>query len=777
MFSLESLEYQKVLKILKKYCISDYSRQKLHNTQPIVHRKELDNIFRELKELVYVIDCGQYPELEYIHDTGGLLKKASKKGSFLDPQEILRIGQNIGSFKNLKNQLSSYFKNTPLLAKRVSGPGVPMGLKQKISAAIDRKGYIREDASEELHRITRKMKSLRTEIESILEGYFNSPQTEKMLQEKNVTIKEDRYVIPVKHSFKGRIQGIVHAESGSSQTLFVEPFSITSQNNQMKVLQKEKQNEIKRILVSLTDRIREHSEELQAIQEVLSAVDILLAKYNFMVEYRCSIPVFSTERELEIDQARHPLLREKPVPIDFKLSTDKTGVVITGPNTGGKTVALKTIGLLVTMAQSGIPVTAGRMKSFMFNGVYSDIGDEQSIEQSLSTFSSHINNIIYIIEHADPFSLVLIDELGAGTEPMEGGALGTAIMDYLVQNDVLSIVTTHFSVVKMYALKNPGIEVASVQFDPRTCRPTFRLVLGIPGRSNAMEIARQLGLKKEVLEKSREFMSDRYKTIDDIFKRVGIMEMEISSKKQEVSTKQKQLDQMIQRYQQGQEELKQKEHYLNIQYQKELQGLVSEYRKKLENSIKEIKQEKASRESIKKAKQEVEELEKQVVDARDQHPQGAPVEEIKTGATVQVDHEHGRTRGKVIDISEQKVTVQAGIFKLSVSRDKIQQVKEPEKDSSCGTNWDYQKTSTPSGTFECDVRGMRYEQAVNQVAKFLDNALLSNARTVYIIHGMGTGALQKGVWEVLKNYQHVERFDFAPPEQGGFGCTVVELEG
>jgi DNA mismatch repair protein MutS2 len=780
MFSPDILEFEKVLNIVRGYCISQYSSRRLSEIKPLTALKLIDPIFAELKELRQIRESGVTIDIKKINDTTTLLDRALIKNNHLDSSEIFQIRENILSFLHLKKRLSPLSSEAPHLTHRLRKVGDPSDLKRGIDKIVDEHGRIREDATPRLSEITTRMREIRAEIEKILEHYLHSQETRNILQERHITLKDDRYVIPIKHNYKGKIPGVIHAQSGSGETLFVEPFSITPKNNELKLLQKEKEKELRKILIAITEQIGKHHPELTLIQETLSDIDILIAKCDFMDAYDCTIPEFSDKREIVFQGARHPLLRGEVVPIDFHIESPQSGIVITGPNTGGKTVALKTIGILVILAQSGFPVPALMMRTYIFHRIFADIGDEQSIEQSLSTFSGHMKNIKKIIEEARYNSLVLIDELGAGTDPVEGGAIGTAILDHLIKKDILSIVSTHFSVVKMFALDNERINVASVQFDPISCKPTYKLIIGIPGRSNAIEIARHLGIKEEILTDTLKFLNEKERSIDNIFKNLAIMENRLSKKEQQIDKERNKLTDLIDRYELLKKELREKEQFIRKEYKKELSDLLYEYNSRLEKSISDVKSSGATKESIKRAKvvkknikTEFAEYEKsRMIGEREREGRR---KELKVGDRVIVTAEYGENvKGEIIEIKEKEVTIQAGIFRFNVDPTSVvlgERDEELQEDI-----WDLEITNNDRRVYECDLRGMRYGEAMEVLEKFLDNAVLKNIDRVFVIHGLGTGALRKGVWEVLKKSKQVEHYDYAHPDQGGYGCTIVTLK-
>jgi DNA mismatch repair protein MutS2 len=833
MYNTASLEYGKVLEILAGYCVSEYSAEKVRALAPGTDGKFVEEQFDELRELLLLVDREAHPDLSQVYDTTGYLHKAGIKNSALGLQEIACIRENIHAFFRLKGGWARHFADVPRLARKIGAVRVPLRLKERIDRIVDEHGNMRENASPELAEITNRMREIRRHIEATLEGYFNSPETKQFIQEKSITFKDDRYVIPVKQNFKGRIPGVIHAYSGSGQTLFVEPFSITETNNELKLLQKEREKEIERILIALTAEIGACVPELNRLQEALADVDVLLAKRRLVEERGCTIPEVSDAREVRMGEARHPLIQGNVVPIDFVVDAESRGVVITGPNTGGKTVSLKTVGLLVLMAQSGIPVPARYLKTYLFDSVYADIGDEQSIEQSLSTFSGHIKNIKRIVEEATEKSLVLIDELGAGTDPIEGGAIGTAILDYLNRHNILTVVTTHFSTVKVYALSAEGIRVASVQFDPVSCRPTYKLVMGIPGRSNALEIAENLGLKKEILARTLDYMGERERSMDTVMKNLGILEERLARREEQVSREETRHRALVKEYSEKVKAAGEREAYLRTGYKRDLARMLSDYRKRLEGAIGELRRSGASKESIAAGKEELGKIDREFEEherSRASIEQGAvgdlaervseggaeredggaesagvrSEDELRRGDHVTFLSDFGeRIKGVVEETKGDTVSVRAGVLKLSVERKKITLVKARARDAR--GSWEYEpmvrdategrasesrgaegrsafgsRVDHPAGrreiSGECDLRGMRYEEAMNELVRYLDGAMLSNLETVSIIHGLGTGALRKGVWDTLGRLKYIDHFSYALPEMGGYGCTVVKLK-
>ena len=778
MYDTSRLEFDRVLNLLRDRCISDCSKEMVMHLRPASDPESARAGFNLLQELEKASDMGYEPGIEHIHDTRGLLRKSRAPNSWLTGEELKKIENNISTFRSVRKLFRSIREEVPGLA-RLTDRTVPADLQDRIRHAIDAGGAVRDNASGRLSEIASDLKGLRNVIEEILEGYFNSPEMSRYLQERHVTLKDDRYVIPVKHNYRGRIKGIVHAQSGSEKTLFVEPFSIVDRNNEIRLLVKEREREVRSLLVLLTSHVNENGNDLLAVQDALVQLDIFIAKKNFKESFGCTIPEFSEERLIRIEGGRHPLLSE-PVPVDFRITAERCGVVITGPNTGGKTVTLKMIGLFVVMALSSIPVPARVMKTYFFSSVYCDIGDEGSIEQSLSTFSGHIKNIKTFTDKADGDSLVLIDELGAGTDPVEGGALGAAVLDHLMDKKIITVVTTHFGFIKMYALGSDRSEVASVEFDPVTCRPTYRLMMGIPGRSNALEIAEFLGLEPSILSKTREYLSDEDRSADLIFKNLALMEKELDIKRRSVEDTRYRLEKRTDEYARRMADVESRERAVQSEYRRRFSSLFEEYRKSLESSIREIRERGASKESVSRAREKERKMEEEVARIVEETPSagihnGPALKPLEIGDRATYTGEDGRSiEGRIAEINGETVTLQGKNVRIAVDRGGVQSLGKRKK--SRGGDWDFTAASNQKSIYECDIRGMRYDEAMDEVTRFLDAAVLNGTKTFSIIHGLGTGVLREGVRKALEKNTDVERFEYARPEQGGYGCTLVTMK-
>lgn len=784
MFDLKRLEYGKVLRILSDFCVSDYSKEKVRHITPVGRAEEIKQLFEVVLEFQQAIEHDCVFTQPAFHRMEDCLNRAAVQRSSLNIEDFVQIHENLQAASTLKRQCKKFSDEVPLLHARMKEIVIPAEVLRSIDCSIDSHGAVKDDASARLEEIHSNLRNVRSRIENLLGLYLNDAEMKRFFQERHITLKNDRYVVPLKQNFKGRIPGVVHAHSGSERTVFLEPFSVVDSNNELRRLNSERELEIHRILVSLTTSVRKQSDTIRAVQDALADFDILTAKCRFMEEFSCAIPECVEERRVELRRARHPLIGEEVVPIDLAMGDKITALVITGPNTGGKTVALKTLGLMVMLGQSGIPVPAASMRSCVFDAVFSDIGDESSIEQSLSTFSAHIKNIHEITRKAGERSLVLIDELGAGTDPTEGGALGAAILDYLLERKIMTVVTTHFSFIKMHALARSEAEVASVEFDPVTCRPTYRLVMGVPGRSNALEVARNLGLEAEILGRSREYVGDESQSMDGIIKKLAAMEQELSRREQAVEERQGELDQLMEQYRENLSKLHIREKSLGSEIKEEFGKLLQEYRKRLEQSIKRIREDGGSRPAIVAGRDTIEEVKEDFTVFAEgiESEEGRKLKEeelkaacdLEIGDLITVETSKGGTvQGKVVQLTGERVTLLAGSLRLTADIGRVQRVVRGDKEHR--QTWNFTPEVSRPRLYECDIRGMRLEEAMEEVNHFVDNAVLHNLGSVSIIHGLGTGVLREGVQKALRAHREVSHFEYARPEQGGYGCTIVQL--
>lgn len=656
-------------------------------------------------------------------------------------------------------------------------------LERKIFSIVNESGYVMDDASAKLKGLRDGIKQTEGQARQKLESIVKGSQS-RFLTDSLITMRNDRYVIPVKAENRSTFGGVVHDQSSTGQTLFIEPKSVVDLNNRLRQYQVEAKYEVNRILQELTIEIEPFREDLKEHLHLLIDLDVIQAKGRFAKTIEAVKPRVSSENHVELYQARHPLLLEDEVVAnDIIIGGEYKTMIVTGPNTGGKTVALKTLGLLQLMGQSGLFIPAEEGSTMgIFNNVYADIGDEQSIEQSLSTFSSHLTTIVNILKQMDDKSLVLLDELGAGTDPQEGAALAIALLDAIAQHGSYVMITSHYPELKAYGYNRPETINASMEFDVDTLSPTYRLLIGIPGRSNAFEIAKRLGLDSMVIDSAKQLMSGESQSVDQMIEDLESKRREaetgakkVSEELKDASRIHKELKTEYDAYKDEKERLlkkaeKEANNYLNKK-KEEADAIIDDLRKKqLEGRMNEPLKEHEfidAQTRLSHLKVEEENLKKNKVLKKQKQEKS-----LKVGSSVEV-QSFGQ-RGTVIEKADDKHwVVQMGMLKMKLPESDLVQVKqekEPERRVSV------RRSSSAGVSTEIDVRGERVEEAVNKVDQYLDQALLANYPKVTIIHGMGTGAVRKGVHAYLKKHSQVKNYSDAPANQGGNGATIVTFK-
>lgn len=669
----------------------------------------------------------------------------------------------MNKYKDLRDK----FNDVPILR----------GVEDIINKAIDNNKEIKDDASLDLRDIRIHKKTLAMNIKRKFDELFNEPQFAKVFQEKIITERDGRSVVPVKADFKGQIKGIEHDRSSSGQTVFIEPLSIVALNNKNRELEIKEKEEIRKILLRITDYIRNNKDDIDKVGEAIITLDILNARAMYGIEKKCVVPNINNREILTLIEARHPFIPiSSVVPLTFEIGKDYNTLLITGPNTGGKTVALKTAGLLTLMALSGIPIPAHEHSSIgFFTGVYADIGDEQSIEQSLSSFSAHLKNVQEILENVTKASLVLLDELGSGTDPTEGSAFAMAVIDYLKDKKCKSIITTHYSEVKAHGYNEEGIETASMEFNVETLSPTYRLLIGIPGESNALTIARRLGVSEEVINKAKSYISDDNKKIEKMISNIKDKADELDVMKKQVEF----LKEAAQRDKEAFEEKlrileKEKNDILKEAYEK-ADRMMKEMQSKAAALVEKIQKEDNKKEDIKNVQKSLNMLRSALQSDKSktviEKPKVARKVDFKVGERVFVNSLNQFANVLKINLSKETTQVQAGILKLEVSLDDVKVVEE--KKQKVYNSFSHKKTAVRS---EIDLRGKMVDEAVYELETYLDRAIMNSYNEVYVIHGKGTGALREGILNYLKKCPYVKEYRIGGHGEGGLGCTVVTLK-
>lgn len=711
--------------------------------------------------------------------------KRAEIGSMLHPDEFVEIASTIRASRILKTFLGELVEeedvSLPILQEYGENLNPPTELYRIITSAISENGDVLDSASEKLRSLRTQIRSLEGRVREKLENIIRSSSAQKMLSDAIITIRNDRFVIPVKQEYRSHFGGMVHDQSSSGQTLFIEPQSIVQLNNELHQTKMKEQGEIQRILTELSTKTATYSEELKQLVSILRELDFMFTKAKFGASMKATKPMMNNDGVIRLFRARHPFIPiDEVVANDIELGKDFTTIVITGPNTGGKTVTLKTVGLITLMAQAGLQIPAqDGSEVAVFESVFADIGDEQSIEQSLSTFSSHMVNIVEILRHVDSNSLVLFDELGAGTDPQEGAALAMSILDEVHRRGARVIATTHYPELKAYSYNRDGVTNASVEFDIESLSPTYRLLIGVPGRSNAFEISKRLGLPNDIIENAKTHIHVESNKVDNMIASLERSTRLAEKEEEEAKDLLKAAEKLHKDLQKAMIEFYNKKDELYEQARQEAKSIVRNAEREAEEIIRTLRQMQLEKGAEIKEHELIEarkRLEGVVPEAKqDRHP---PIkkkvkQDFKPGDEVKV--LSFDQKGHLIErVSENEWQVQIGIIKMKVEEDDLELIKsKPKKET--------QHIASIKGKeyhvgLELDLRGERYEDALVRLEKYIDDALLAGYPRVSIIHGKGTGALRTGVQNYLKNHRQVKSFHFGNANEGGTGVTIVEFK-
>ncbi|MBF8808419.1 MAG: endonuclease MutS2 [Enterococcus lacertideformus] len=780
---LETLEFEKVKQLVRQFVVTAQGGEELVKLVPINQKEKLMDWLDETEDGLKVqrLRGGiPIPKLENIRPH----MKRIEIGADLNGIELAQVSRVLTTTSELKRFIADladseiefsrlYFWEEQLVT-------VPE-LSSRLKEAIDEDGRVTDNASPELkiirQNIRRSEQTVREQLDGIVRG-----KNAKYLSDTIITMRNDRHVIPVKQEYRGVFGGVVHDQSASGQTLFIEPKQIVELNNRLRQYQITERNEVQRILSELSAELVPHQHEILHNAYVIGKMDLMNAKARFGKELKAIVPVISEENHVVLKQARHPLInQEKVVANDISIGENYQAIVITGPNTGGKTITLKTLGLLQLMGQSGLPIPVDEDSQIgIFEEVFADIGDEQSIEQSLSTFSSHMTNTVDILAKVNERSLVLFDELGAGTDPQEGAALAIAILDDLGKKSAYVMATTHYPELKVYGYNRAKTINASMEFDVDTLSPTYRLLIGVPGRSNAFEISSRLGLNPEIINEAKQLMNDESQDlnemISDLETRRKMSEMEYREMRHYVGEAQNLYDNLKEAY-----------NYFFEEREKEIEKakkraneLVSEAEEKAEKIIAEIRkmQQQVGQGNVK---------EHQLINAKSQLANLYQEEQLKKNKVLKKAKEqktlkpgdevlvttYGQ-RGTLLRKNGHQWQVEIGILKMNVTENELMPVA-PQKETKQRVVHTIRSESSHVSN-QLDLRGKRYEEALSEVDQYLDAAILAGYPQVTIVHGKGTGALRQGITEYLKNHRSVKSFEFAPANQGGNGATIVKFK-
>ena len=772
------LEFYKIVNELIDLSRLEKTKEKFLDIDIIKEKSVLD---RELMLMTEMIDFYKYDdglELMGLADITRMMNSIDIIGSYLSAEDLAVLKKNLTIFRISKSRAKNVRDKYKTIWNLFSDVEEVKDIENFISEAINDEGVLKDEASIGLRDVRRQKQNINANIKEKFDELISNKSTQNAIQERIITQRNDRYVIAVKTDFKGLIKGIEHDRSATGSTVYIEPLNVVSLNNKLREYEAREREEIRKILLRITELVKTKKEEILEIKEILERLDFIDAKTTYSVNKKCIVPKIINKEYLKLVEARHPLIDENAVvPINFELGNPENIMLITGPNTGGKTVTLKVAGLLTIMALSGIPIPANEKTEIgYFHNVLADIGDEQSLEQNLSSFSGHVSKIKEIIENANSKSLVLMDELGSGTDPMEGAAFAMAIIDYLNKKHVTSIITTHYSEVKAYAFNSTGIKSASMEFNVETLSPTYRLLEGIPGESNALIIARKYGISDEIIENAKSYISEDNQRVEEMLKSIKNKNDELETMQAQLEATRTELDKQKTIYEQNMVKLENEKNEIIKRAYDEADNYLKNMQAKAKNLIDKINSEESKKEDAKNAQRSLNMLrESFIVDKKKNVKEKKVVaQNVDFAVGEEVLVKTMNQNGKILKImSNNRVQVQTGILKLVVSTDDI--VKLQKKKTNKFKNFaSLKRTSQVRG--EIDLRGMNADEAIAELETYMDRAILTGYHEIYIIHGKGTMVLRKKIHEYLRTSKYVTEFKDANQNEGGIGCTVVTLK-
>lgn len=782
--SMQTLELHTVLQNLSVCAVSEGAREACCAIRPTTDREDVRAMQDETEAARQLILMKGTPSFQDVRDVGPSLQRASRGGS-LGHLELLRIAGVLRSARTIKEYADSEEKS--VLDGYFLSLTANKYLEDRIFNSILSEEEVADSASSELADIRRHMRVQSAKVRESLQKIVSSPAYSKYLREPIVTLRADRYVVPVKSEYKNEIPGLVHDVSSSGSTFFIEPMQAVNANNALRELLTREKREIERILAELSAEAADRIEAIVTNYQTLVQLDVIFAKAKLSNKMNGVMPEIHTDGTLELKKARHPLIDpKKVVPTSIRLGMDFDTLIVTGPNTGGKTVTLKTLGLLTLMTECGLQIPAEQGSSInLFESVYADIGDEQSIEQSLSTFSSHMKNIVTIVEHCDGDSLVLFDELGAGTDPAEGAALAISLIEFCRSMGTKVVATTHYAELKLYALRTEGVINASCEFDVETLQPTYKLLIGIPGKSNAFAISRKLGLPEHIIDKAKDTVNENDQNFEDVLNQLEQQRQEMERAKEEAEQLRIETAKMKEKSEAYYEEIKKEREKATQKARKEAQMILEEARRTANAAYDEIKQ---MRKQLKKGaelqgfnekqaqiRRNLNDAEDKVREKKETVSRPKPTREPKVGDTVELLKLGSKATILAIN-KDGTFQLQAGILKVNAKPEEVY-LLEHQQPPQIKKHIEQTKRELRNvgGTPELDIRGMATDEAIPVLDLFLDNAIMARMSSARIIHGKGTGVLRKAVQEHLKRSRYVKTFRLGTFGEGEDGVTIVEF--
>jgi DNA mismatch repair protein MutS2 len=776
---LEKLEFQKVLNHIANYTTTENGKKQVLSLLPLTDIKRISEECEGVNQAKEILIRNIPPQLDYIPDLYETLTQSRIEGVVLNSKKILEILKLAKISRTLYQFLKNNYSIAPILSKYQNALLIDKVFEHHIEKVIDENGEIKEKASQKLADIRKQIREKQNSLIKSINRIMKSLEDEGMVREDYLTLRDGRMVIPVKSEHKRHLRGFIHSESATGQTVYIEPEQTLELNNEIVTLGFAEKREIERLLKDLTRLIGKESEKLKEALRTIAYLDSLFARAKYSIEIIGAFPSLDDKKSFSVNDARHPVLlkklgREEAIPLNLKL-TDQKVIVITGPNAGGKTVVLKTIGLLSLLLQSGIHIPVSPDSNFhLFKDILIDIGDEQSLEDDLSTFSSHLNNLKNILANSNECSLVLLDEIGTGTDPTEGSALAAAILLKLRDNGALVFASTHHGSLKIIANDEDRFINAAMEFDHERLKPTYKFKLGIPGSSYAFEIARRRGLDDEILNTASGMMeSDKYK-LENFLAEVEAKSNKLEAKLREMEIENSRLAGLSSLYKNNIERLEKEKNEILKKAKADAEEFLKDVNKKVENIIKQIRESGANKEVIKDSKKIIVELKEET---KKLYSPDFGIEtklsDFSIGSFVSI--KDTATSGQIIQIDNEKnkAIIESGSIKMQVDLRELV-IDHSNREESQVTH--YHNFKIPETQYRLDIRGKKPEEADFEIIKFIDDSYMTGQDRVEILHGKGTGALKKTVKEILDKHEKVKNYYFAPIEFGGEGITIVELK-
>lgn len=774
---IDKLEFPKVLDLISRYAITESGRNKVLNLLPVNNPDYIKNegeLVNEAKELLNTVG---YPPIEYLSEIFTVISETRIDGAVISGIKLLEILKLAKTSRLLRQFVFQESRENSLLKQKASGLFADKLFENRIEKIITEQGEIKENASTELARLRKEINNKKSELVKSINRIIKSLKEEDIVREDYLTLRDGRMVIPVKVEHKRHLRGFIHSESSTGQTVYIEPEETLDLNNDIISTSFAEKREIERILKELTKVIGQSAGQLKVSLEALAEIDSIFARAKYSLEIIGEFPGIENSKPLYLSEARHPLLlkklgRQNTVPLSFELN-DINVVVITGPNAGGKTVVLKTIGLLNLMLQAGIHVPVNSESNFhIFDNILIDIGDQQSIEDDLSTFSSHLKNLTHIINSSDSKTLILLDEIGTGTEPAEGSALAASILDELQKKGSLVFATTHHGSLKVFAFNQKRMQNAAMEFDHSNLFPTYRFHLGIPGSSYAFEIAKRSGISESILDNAKKNIDDDKYSLERFLSELEEKSNKLNKKLNELEIENTRLKGLSALYKKSYEKIENEKKEILKKVKVESDLYLDNVNKQIEKVIKEIREKEASKEVIREAKKIIQDVKEENKNAFNfLNDKTNDNRQYKVGDTVAI--KNSSTVGKIVEINKEKVqaTILVGSIKMKV---KLSELIEAAESKSVQKE-KFNNFPITEIDYRLDIRGERPEEAEYKVIRFIDEAYQASLDRVEILHGKGTGALKKTVWDILKHHDKIKNYYFAAIEFGGDGITIVEL--